>query len=151
MNSPQAALEQTKRDFTYVSDENRDRWHLGPLEGPFRGDCEEFALTLLLRIAGAESVMFAMLAQGDARIERVLSDRGNGHAVLWLKGWGYVDSIHQFWRKDRLFDHKQTFSERQVRRKLDGKTVRGPANKALLILAGVCAAVTAFFFLGGAQ
>lgn len=136
--NPAIALEQIKRDFTYLK-EARDRWVIGPSDGPFTGDCEDFALTLLLRIAGSEPTMWNMLAAGEARIEHVLSDRGNGHAVLWLKNWGYADSIRMFWREQRLFEHEFTYSVSQIRRKLDGKTVRKPANKVLIVAALVCA------------
>lgn len=98
----QAILDQTKRDFTYVSDGGKDRWTLGPEQGPFTGDCEEFALTLLLRLYGPRG-MWVAIKNREAIIERVISDRGNGHAVLWVKGAGYVDSTHQYWRPDRLF------------------------------------------------
>lgn len=135
--TPHEALKSVLRDWEWAADPKRDRWGMPPLTGPFTGDCEEFALAVLLRHAGTESVMFAMLAKGTARIERVLSDRGVGHAVLWIEGAGYVDSIHQFWRHNRVFEHKQTFTERDVRRKLEGKTVRGPANKKMLMLAAL--------------
>ncbi len=147
--TPLEHLEQVKRDFTYVSDPGKDRWQIGPFKGAFTGDCEEFALTLLLRIAGTESVMFAMLAEGEARIDHVLSDRRNGHAVLWLKDWGYVDSIRQFWREQRLFEHEFTYSSAQIRKKLDGKTVRKPANKGLMIAAIACGALAVYMLTQG--
>ncbi len=136
----QMSLYHTKQDFRYVSDSKRDRWVIGPFEGPFEGDCEDFALTLLMRIAGSESIMWVMLAKGEARIEHVLSDRGNGHAVLWVKDAGYVDSIHQVWRPERMFEHEFTYSSAQIRKKLSGKTVRKPANKGLMLAALACAA-----------
>ena len=146
--TPQETLEQVKIAFTYVSDPDKDRWTLPPIHNPFEGDCEEFALAVLLRHAESESAMFAMLNDGTAKIERVLTDRGVGHAVLWLKDWGYVDSIHQFWREKRLFEHVQTFSANDVRRKLDGKKVKGPANKKMIALAAVLAVAAAVMLMG---
>ena len=147
--TPQETLEQVKIAFTYVSDPDKDRWTLPPMHGPFEGDCEEFALAVLLRHAESESAMFAMLNDGTAKIERVLTDRGVGHAVLWLKDWGYVDSIHQYWRERRLFEHKQTFSARDVRRKLAGKKVKEPANKKMLVLAAMIGAAALALAFGG--
>ncbi|WP_439523160.1 hypothetical protein [Marivita sp.] len=144
--TPNKALYRIRQDFRYVSDDKRDRWVIGPFEGPFEGDCEDFALTLLMRIADSEAIMWVMLAKGDARIEHVLSDRGNGHAVLWVKDAGYVDSIHQVWRPERMFEHEFTYSSAQIRKKLSGKTVRKPANKGLMLVALACAAF-AFFTL----
>ena len=80
--TPQETLEQVKIAFTYVSDPDKDRWTLPPMHGPFEGDCEEFALAVLLRHAGSCDRMFALLNDGTARIERVLTDSGVGHAVL---------------------------------------------------------------------
>jgi len=144
-----SALEQVKRDWRWVSDGDKDKWTLPPLEGPFEGDCEEFALAVLLRHAGSKEAMFDLLKDGTARIERVLSDNGNGHAVLWLKGAGYVDSNKQRWRGDRGFEHVQTFSARDVRRKLEGQEVRGPTNKKMLVLATLCAAGTLYLIASG--
>jgi len=145
--TPLKALEQVKRDWKWSADSGDD-WVMPPLTGKFRGDCEEFALAVLLRHAGSKEAMFDLLKDGTARIERVLSDNGNGHAVLWLKGAGYVDSIKQDWREERGFEHVQTFSARDVERKLDGKKVRGPADKKMLVLAAILAAAAAFVAFG---
>lgn len=142
-------LERTKRDFTYVSDPGKDQWAIGPLNGAFKGDCEEFALTLLLRLTGSEPAMWAALEGGEAKIIHVLSARGNGHAVLSMRKEGYVDSIHQFWRDQVMFDREFEYTPAMIRKKLAGKTVRAPSNKKMLVLAGLIGAAALFFAFGG--
>jgi len=143
-----SALEQVKRDWKWSADGSKDRWTLPPLSGPFTGDCEEFALAVLLREKGSEDAMWDALESGEARILHVTSERGNGHAVLWFYGRGYVDSIHQSWRSDVLFSHNFDYSPSQIRRKLAGKTVRGTANKKMLVLAAILAAAAVFVAFG---
>jgi len=141
-------LEQVKRDWKWSADGPKDRWVMPPLSGPFKGDCEEFALAVLLREKGAEDAMWDALESGEARLLHVTSERGNGHAVLWFYGKGYVDSIHQSWRGDLLFSHNFDYSPGQIKRKLDGKKVRGPANKKMLALAALVGVGTLFFAFG---
>lgn len=150
--TPHEILAQAIRDFRYVSDAARDHWQIGPMSGAFRGDCEDFALTLLLRLMGSNAAMWHALERGEAEIIHVLSDRGNGHAVLWVSHMGYVDSIHQHWRDDILFRRQWTYSPSMIRDKLRGKNVPSPKDKkrgSALILIGVLAlAVGAAGFMG---
>lgn len=76
---------ETKQNFTYVSDGPRDTWAIHKEDGPFRGDCEDFAMTLAYRIFKG---FWAPLFQGKFSLYQV-DHRGVGHMVLKIDGTWY--------------------------------------------------------------
>lgn len=159
----QKILEQTIQDFRASSDESafgrKEAWRIHKEPGPFGADCEDFALTLLWRFAGAnEDQFWAMLRNGDAKIIHVISDRGNDHVALWIKGNGYIDSspskMERGWRPHLEYEDRGKYTVDAIQDKLADREVPTPDDakkkKMLLILAVVLGAA-AFVFLGIGQ
>lgn len=65
-------------------------------KAPWKGDCEDYSLTLLYRLCGKNIFkMLFMLATFQASI-LFCNAYGGGHAVLWYKG-KVVDNIQRKW------------------------------------------------------
>lgn len=95
-------ISELKIRFKYESDGKFDSFHIMPVvNGRMRGDCDDFACTALWMVAGRSMWRFwFMLLTGQARIWRCFSIQGNPHAVLWVKGLGYVDNFFMEWREE---------------------------------------------------
>jgi predicted transglutaminase-like cysteine proteinase len=95
-------LKDFNKHFTYVSDgRRRDRWHIMKRK-PYRGDCEDYALTVLYNLKGRSLLrMFLSLIKRQSRI-RHCKVNGNGHATLKYKG-KYIDNGYKRWvKKDTM-------------------------------------------------
>ena len=155
--TPQVILEQTLADFRPSSDQKafgrKEAWRIHKGDGPFGADCEDFALTLLWRLVGGNEARFwETLRTGEAKIIHVLSDRGNDHVALWLKGVGYVDNLKPAWRDDLGYEDRGTYSVKAIRQKLAGKDVQAPddakKSRKMLIIAGLLGAAAVMMMLG---
>jgi hypothetical protein len=63
-----------------------------------RGDCEDFAATALWIEAGGSSLRaWWWLITFQAVFWHTVSPRGHGHAMLWLRGRGWIDNWHPAW------------------------------------------------------
>ena len=91
-------LSEFRRRYVYKADKS-DKWTiLDAAEGPLRGDCEDFALTVLWILAGCDRAEMArMVKRGDAYLWFTHTERGIGHMMLWANGWGWIDCNHPKW------------------------------------------------------
>ena len=94
-------LDEFNRRFVYTPDHGRDRWTiLTAKTGPLRGDCEDYALTVLWIEAGCdEGNMHRMVWRGNAYpwFTHTPPPRNNGHMMLWRRGKGWIDNNHPKW------------------------------------------------------
>lgn len=112
--------------------EQGDRWRIlkQDSDGLFRGDCEDYALSVLYYIVCDES-LFAFWYQlifGQAKIHYV--DNNGGHAVLQLDGM-YIDNWTKEWvTKEHMESlghvfHPWMFNAYQVALKMIYAKIRG--------------------------
>jgi hypothetical protein len=85
---------------------------------PYRGDCDDFAWTVLVLLAGSVEGALRMLDRGDAEIWRVKSPQNNilpRHVALYVrdedKGW--IDSTNRVWRETPR-PHKKVYKITQA-------------------------------------
>ena len=102
------AVDEVKDAFEYTPDETRhgkrDSWYIMK-QKPYKGDCEDFSLTVLYKLCGEN--LFALLMQllfGSAKLHYT-TYYGVGHAVLEYRGM-FTDNIQQKWvsKKELLAD-----------------------------------------------
>lgn len=80
--------------FRYQAD-GADRWSL--IEDSARGDCEDFALTVLWIRAGRSWLrLFWMVLTMRAMLWHTRSG-GRGHVMLWVAGRGWIDNVFPSW------------------------------------------------------
>ena len=80
--------------FTWESDGLIDSYHVLPATGQVRGDCDDFAVTVLYELAGRSKLRFWWwLAIGKARFNLVLTPDGERHVTLFVRGLGYTDNF----------------------------------------------------------
>ena len=100
-------------NFTYVSDSDqfgkREAWYIMK-EKPYKGDCEDFALTILYNICNRKIfVMMMSILIGRSKICYTKSPRDGGHAVLRHRGL-YTDNWQKEWMtKQDYLDKGYTF------------------------------------------
>lgn len=103
--------------FEYTPDETRfgkiDNWYIMK-QKPYRGDCEDFSLTVLYKLCGENlPLMLLQLFMGTAKIHYT-HYYGGGHAVLEYRGM-YSDNIQKTWvSKKELLEGGYTFPNRFV-------------------------------------
>lgn len=93
--------------FTYQG-ERRETWRILTGPGKVRGDCEDYALTLVWLAEGRSLWRFwwALLICRYV-IWYCKSPGGGGHAVLWCRGAGWTDNI----MRDFVIDRKKLKSK----------------------------------------
>ena len=99
MNKHDAALAVNK-DFVYTSDKGESWNILKPdSSGKLRGDCEDYSLTVLHRIAGGSSFKFWFyLLTFQAVVWHCVTAQKEQHAQLWFRGQ-WIDNINSTWSK----------------------------------------------------
>lgn len=137
MNEPMFVLAQTAADFTYRSDRDTvgkvEDWRVHMDEGPFEGDCEDFALTLLYRIAGDLDGMFELLRSDRAIVWWCENSKGDDHVCVELLGYGYADNVFPRWQAfEPHFTLKFPVPPNDIERALAGKPIRSPRQKLLM-------------------
>ena len=99
------ALKEVDGNFEYTAEwNNEDKWGVmvkqpsySPYAGKYKGDCEDFALTVLFHIADKSWLRFFwLLISFQGVVWYCRSPRGVGHAQLWYKG-KWTDNIHPTW------------------------------------------------------
>lgn len=101
MMTPPAALEVMNREFEYTTDKESygfaDVWRIMK-PGQMKGDCEDFAMTLLWLMAGmSKRRMIWWLITRKARIHFLRNlNTGSGHVELEFEG-AFVDNIVKEW------------------------------------------------------
>ena len=87
--------------FIYTSDVGADRWRImyRDDEGKLKGDCEDYALTVLFRISRSSKIRFWFyLITFQAVIWHCVTSNGTQHAQLWFRGQ-WIDNINPTWSK----------------------------------------------------
>lgn len=87
------------RAFRYRKDGLLSPWRDVSRDAEPQGDCQDFALSVLSLETGGKP--WRHLLTGRACIWRAHSPVNKlvpRHAVLWLKGKGWIDSTDRFWR-----------------------------------------------------
>ena len=90
MNKNMAAR-QLNEYWVYKSDGFVDGWKF---RSP--GDCEDYSLLILKHYYGSEGKAKDALKQGEAHIWYVITDSGDGHAILELDG-EFIDNRFKKW------------------------------------------------------
>ena len=109
----QDELVEVVENFTYVSDSDqfgkREAWYIMKVK-PYRGDCEDFALTILYNICNRKIfVMMMSILIGRSKICFTKSPNEGGHAVLRHRGL-YTDNWQKEWMtKQDYLDKGYTF------------------------------------------
>ena len=92
------ALKELNNGFVYTPDKG-DRWRIMK-KPPYKGDCEDYALTVLYNLKGRNILrMFLSLIKRQSKI-RHCKVNGNRHAVLKYKG-KYIDNGTKKWVKKK--------------------------------------------------
>jgi hypothetical protein len=108
------AADLMRERFTYKSDGWADKWVIGRMTG----DCEDWALTMLLTLTGSKSRVVKALLTGKARIIRTKTPRGVGHAVLEYGGH-YICNRYPTWGKWRAeYKERKPYSRAMIALKL---------------------------------
>lgn len=96
--------------FVYQPDEGSiDHWEVTKNGDVIWDDCDGFALTLLYELADRSWFKFWWLQiTCQACIWHVKSYRGNGHIVLWYKGW-WADNMEHKWYVSQEMRHTRRF------------------------------------------
>ena len=111
------SVNEVSNAFEYTRDEARfgkiDNWYIMK-QKPYRGDCEDFSLTVLYKICGESLfVLLMQLLLGSAKLHYT-EYHGEGHAVLQYRGM-FTDNIQQKWvSKVELLEGGYTFPEKFV-------------------------------------
>lgn len=101
---------QTEKDFTYKPDGKVDFWQVHKKDGPFVGDCEDFALTLLYRLSGKSMFKFWLnLITFRAVLWHCKTKSGSGHLILWYKGGHWADNTMRSWYRELSMPHMLLF------------------------------------------
>lgn len=88
-----AIVKDLKDRFTWESDGRLDSYHIMPSEGEVSGDCDDFAVTVLYEMCDRNFFKMVMwIVFCKAVFWHVTSARGNPHAVLYVRGYGYTDN-----------------------------------------------------------
>lgn len=153
MNNPYDVLAQTARDFTYGSDietaGQREHWRVHTAPGPFAGDCEDFALTLLYRIAGDLDGMFELIRSERAIVWWCKNSKGDDHICVELITHGFTDNVLPFWRGDPRYDLKFAVSPDDIEAALSGRSIRTPRQKMLIRISLAGLALTGLIYAAG--
>jgi len=89
-------LDDLRMRFSYRSD-IKDRWSiLVAPEGPLEGDCEDFSLTAAWILSGQSWFrLMVNIALLRMVMWSVMTPWGERHAVLWVRGKGWICNIHK--------------------------------------------------------
>lgn len=91
-------LTDLRNRFVWTKDKLEGWRVLSSLTGPLKGDCDDFAMTALWIMAGKSWLrVWWLILTCQAAVWYCHSERGNGHAVLWLRGHGWIDNIYPHW------------------------------------------------------
>lgn len=97
------------RRFHYTRDGKLDHWRIHKNGTNVYGDCEDFALTLLYDLSGRSMWKFWWnQITFRAVIWYVTSYQGDGHAILWYRGW-WADNMERDWYLTKDMRHKRRF------------------------------------------
>jgi predicted transglutaminase-like cysteine proteinase len=133
--------------FTYISDQKNhgvsEHYAIPTVfRAAFQDDCDGYAMEMIAYLCDYDrDAVVAGLKSGVFKIHRVITERGNGHAVVEHNGL-FIDNIGNRWRKDLLLDgwtHDKVRTWGQIQRKLWAS--RAGQNKGNLAVGAVALAV----------
>lgn len=118
----QKSLDRLHNRFTYEQDDG-EVWEILSSEGSVKGDCEDFAMTLLVQIEGK---FWKPILKGQYAIY-FCRFKGYGHVVLCHKKTGlFADNIRKTWNSyEYLKDHHYTDFDRYGSIKIALKLLAG--------------------------
>ena len=103
MSAPKSIAELNRR-FVYQGDGKFDTWEILNQDGKLKGDCDDYASTALYVVEDCSvGSWWKSLITFKAVIWYVKTDTKEGHAMLWHKDYGYIDSITKKWSKTAPF------------------------------------------------
>jgi len=105
MSTPE---EEFIKNFLYVPDK-KDKWQvLSPdVDGQYKGDCEDFSLTLLWTLSGKSWLKLWLRVLTLQSMFWFCKIKGEGHVMLWHKKKGWIDNTTLVWSKAP--PHKKIF------------------------------------------
>lgn len=111
-------LNQINEKWEYKFDGRKDRWHVLDAKDPvIKGDCEDYSLTVLYYVVcdGDWKKFLKMIITGDAQIHFVKTSQGIGHAVMYVKDYGWIDNWSKKFIETRS-GHLNSFGHKHVKR-----------------------------------
>lgn len=109
------AIDMVIKNFRYVNDPDNwyDNWRVQDADKVFKGDCDDFSLALLWELSDKSWFKFWFyLITMQAVIWHCKTTDGQGHAVLWFRGY-WADNIwstpDRGWYKTKSMPHKRRF------------------------------------------
>lgn len=106
--APNDVTRNLKSRFTWESDGRVDSYHIMPTSGPVRGDCDDYAATVLAELTGRSWLRFWWwLVTFRAVFWLVTSPKGNAHVTLWVRGLGYTDNWRNSFSKTEDLHRKR--------------------------------------------
>lgn len=88
------ALAYLNNRFRYVADRG-ERWRIMRGIGVLRGDCEDYALTLIWLWQDHSMWRFWWALITFRAVLWHCTNHGSGHVVLWVRGHGWVDNVQK--------------------------------------------------------
>lgn len=106
--TPNEICRDLKNRFTWESDGKLDSYHILKGDGKVKGDCDDYAVTILYNYCGGSYLKFWwLLVTFQAVFWFVKSPNDGPHVTLWLRGHGYTDNWKtQFTTKELLHDKR---------------------------------------------
>lgn len=96
--TPQQRLEALLDRFTWESDGKLDSYHIMAATGPVRGDCDDFAVTLVFEMADRKPLRFMRwILTGHVQFWLVRDPQGERHIALYVDGVGFTDNQKRTW------------------------------------------------------
>ncbi len=100
-------LKNFQREFVYIPDGKVDSWRI--LTGPYKGDCDDFACTLLYRLSGKNIFSFWLsLVVYRATFWFCKAPSGSGHLILQYEG-EFADNTVNHWYSYEESPHTKMF------------------------------------------
>lgn len=108
--SIKSALEDLNSRFVYRRDKG-ESWKILKTAGRIDGDCEDYSLTLIWLAEGKSIIRFWWaLITFKYVIFYCMSPRDVGHAILWVRGHGWIDNIQrEFFPSPRARSYRLRF------------------------------------------
>jgi predicted transglutaminase-like cysteine proteinase len=91
----QTALQELNSKFVYQADGRVDIWRILHGEGPWKGDCEDYSLTLMWLLSDKSVIKFLWhILTFKYLMWYVIMSNGEGHAIVKIDGM-YYDNVQK--------------------------------------------------------
>lgn len=98
MSRASRALSDLNNRFEYRRD-RKETWSIMKGRGTLRGDCEDYALTLIWMMERESMTRFWWSLTRGKYVIWYCTHKGNGHVVLWHDG-KWIDNIRRKWVRE---------------------------------------------------